>query len=60
MKTIHIVNYQAALEILSSDALNQALYDESAVVMRDVMLTLDGEPHRERRRGSKPRRRREK
>lgn len=37
-------------EALRRKELRQALYDEGAVVMGDCLLTLHGEPHRDRRR----------
>ena len=49
MKTVHIVDYRGAAEALSSQDVVQALYDESALYMQGVLLTLDGAAHAARR-----------
>lgn len=49
MKTIHIVDYRSACEALLSQDVAQALYDESALYMQGVLLTLDGAKHAARR-----------
>lgn len=49
MKTVRIVDYRAATEALLSEDVAQALYDESALYMQGVLLTLDGAAHAARR-----------
>lgn len=50
MKTVRIVDYRGATEALQSPDVAQALYDESALYMQGVLLTLDGAAHAARRR----------
>jgi len=49
MKTVHIDSYVEARAALLNRNLKQALYDEGAVVMEDVLLCLHGPAHRDRR-----------
>lgn len=49
MRTITIARYEDASKALRHPGLAQSLYDEGAVVMADVLLTLHGEAHRARR-----------
>lgn len=49
MKTVRIVDYRGANEALQSHEVAQALYDDSALYMQGVLLTLDGERHTARR-----------
>ncbi len=49
MKTVNIVDYRGASEALLSRDVAQALYDESALYMQGVLLTLDGAAHAARR-----------
>ena len=42
--------HEAALEVFRNRDLRQSLYDEGDVVMADVLVTLHGEAHRDRRR----------
>ena len=44
-----ITDYRQATKALRDKNLRQALYDESAVVMQDVLLNLHGAAHRARR-----------
>lgn len=48
--TLALSRWPDVLDALRHKRLRQALYDEGAVVMADCLLTLHGEPHRERRR----------
>jgi cytochrome P450 len=50
MATIRLTGYDAVREGYRAKDLKQALYDEGGVVMRDVLLTLHGDEHRQRRR----------
>ncbi len=50
MTTFTVSNYDDAFATLRVRDLAQALYDEGAVIMEDVLLTLHGEAHRDRRR----------
>ena len=49
MNTININSYDHAFETLRHPDLAQALYDAGEVIMKDVLLTLHGKDHRERR-----------
>jgi cytochrome P450 len=49
MKTVTITDYEQAGVALRHPDLAQALYDEGAVIMADVLLTLHGEAHHRRR-----------
>jgi cytochrome P450 len=49
MKTVEITNYKEVRAALLNRNLKQALYDEGAVVMQDVLLDLHGREHRDRR-----------
>ncbi len=49
MKTVEISNYTEVRAALLNRNLKQALYDEGAVVMQDVLLDLHGRAHRDRR-----------
>lgn len=49
MKTHTIVDYEEASKALRDLNLAQSLYDEGAVIMQDVLLTLHGDAHRARR-----------
>jgi len=47
---IHVVNsYGEAMDALKAPALRQALYDAGERVMRDALITLHGDAHRQRR-----------
>lgn len=48
--TINLTSYDECREALRSRELRQALYDEGAAVMDDVIVNLHGEPHVARRR----------
>lgn len=48
--TLELDDWRSVNEALRSRDLRQALYDEGAVVMGDVLLTLHGAEHRDRRR----------
>jgi len=48
-RTVEVATYVEARAGLLNRNLRQALYDEGAVVMEDVLLTLHGPPHRARR-----------
>jgi len=49
MKTIELTDYVSAEAALRSSELKQALYNEGAVLMQDVLVTLHGDAHRSRR-----------
>ena len=49
MATVTISHYDHASQTLRNHDLAQSLYDEGAVIMRDVLLTLHGDAHRARR-----------
>ncbi len=49
MKEVVTHSYEGAIEALRHPHLAQALYDAGAVVMDQVLLTLDGDAHRARR-----------
>jgi cytochrome P450 len=49
MSTVHITGYHEANKSLSLPDLKQSLYDEGAVLMDRVLVTLHGEEHRVRR-----------
>lgn len=49
MKTITIATLEEGSKALRNPHLAQSLYDEGAVVMQDVLLTLHGDAHRARR-----------
>ena len=46
---IELEDYRACEQALKEQALKQALYDEGAIVMERVLVTLHGEEHRQRR-----------
>ena len=46
---IEISDYKSAVEILRHPLMVQALYEKSPVIMADVLLTLEGDEHRDRR-----------
>ena len=46
---IEISDYKSAVEVLKHPLMTQALYEKSPVIMADVLLTLEGEEHRDRR-----------
>ena len=46
---IEINDYQTALKALRHQGLAQALYEKSPIIMADVLLTLEGDAHRDRR-----------
>jgi cytochrome P450 len=50
MKTVTVESYRDVANALRNRFLVQALYDEGGVVMEDVLLTLHGDAHRDRRR----------
>lgn len=47
---IQLGDYQAVQQVFRRKAMKQALYDEGGVIMSDVLLTLHGDAHRQRRR----------
>ncbi len=49
MKEVHVSTLAGVSEALRSPHLAQALYDDGAVIMDKVLLTLHGEEHRKRR-----------
>jgi cytochrome P450 len=49
-RTVTVSSYRDVAHTLRNRFLIQALYDEGGVVMQDVLLTLHGEPHKDRRR----------
>ncbi len=49
MATLTITDYAAAEKALTEPDLKQALYDEGAVLMNNVLITLHGDAHRARR-----------
>jgi len=49
MTTIELKDYRVCQKALLEPDLKQALYDEGAVLMRKVLVTLHGEEHRARR-----------
>ena len=49
MNSVTIARYEAASAALRHHDLAQSLYDEGAVIMQDVLLTLHGDAHRARR-----------
>ncbi len=49
MKEVHVSTVAGVSEALRSPHLAQALYDDGAVIMDKVLLTLHGEEHRKRR-----------
>jgi cytochrome P450 len=49
MKEVHVSTVEGVAEVLRRPDLAQALYDEGAVIMDQVLLTLHGEEHRKRR-----------
>jgi len=46
---IPVASYRGAMKVLADRSMRQALYDQGGVVMDDVLLTLHGDPHRQRR-----------
>jgi cytochrome P450 len=46
---IPVAGYRGAMKVLADRTMRQALYDQGGVVMSDVLLTLHGDPHRQRR-----------
>ena len=49
MNTIELTDYRACEKALLQKDLKQALYDEGAVLMKEVLVTLHGDEHRARR-----------
>jgi len=49
MKEVHVSTAAEVFDALRSPHLAQALYDDGAVIMDKVLLTLHGEEHRKRR-----------
>ncbi|MGI9592190.1 MAG: cytochrome P450, partial [Myxococcota bacterium] len=49
-RTVTVQSYRDVVHTLRNRFLVQALYDEGGVVMEDVLLTLHGEAHKDRRR----------
>lgn len=49
MSLVTVESYHAANEALKQRDLRQALYDEGAVIMREVLVNLHGQEHRTRR-----------
>ncbi len=49
MKTHELTEYRHCEQALKLPGLKQSLYDEGAILMDRVLVTLHGEPHRERR-----------
>jgi cytochrome P450 len=49
VNSVTIAHYEAAAAALRHHDLAQSLYDEGAVIMKDVLLTLHGDAHRARR-----------
>ncbi|MEO0996595.1 MAG: cytochrome P450 [Pseudomonadota bacterium] len=49
MQTIELNGYRACEKALLEPDLKQALYDEGAILMKEVLVTLHGDKHRERR-----------
>lgn len=47
--TIELTDFRACEQALKEPELKQALYDEGAIVMERVLVTLHGEEHRQRR-----------
>ena len=48
-KTIELTDYRVCEKALMEPELKQALYDEGAILMKKVLVTLHGEEHRARR-----------
>ncbi len=49
MNTIELTDYRVCEKALLEPHLKQALYDEGAILMKEVLVTLHGQPHHERR-----------
>lgn len=49
MNTIELKDYRACEKALMEPDLKQGLYDEGAILMKEVLVTLHGEEHRTRR-----------
>ncbi len=49
MSIIELLDYRACEQALKEPELKQALYDEGAIVMERVLVTLHGDEHRQRR-----------
>jgi cytochrome P450 len=49
MKTVDVAGFSDTAAVLRHPDMAQALYDEGAVIMGDVLLTLHGDAHRARR-----------
>ena len=49
MSELEIIDYAGAMAALKNPTLAQALYDDGRVVMQDVLITLHGEAHTQRR-----------
>ena len=49
MREIIINNYKDAIAVLTNRDFAQSLYDESSIIMKDVILTSDGDSHIKRR-----------
>jgi cytochrome P450 len=49
MSTVNITSFEDASAVLRDEHMKQALYEEGAVIMDSVLLTLHGQEHRKRR-----------
>ena len=49
MTKVFVNNYQEATAILTNRDFAQSLYDESSIIMKDVILTSEGDSHIKRR-----------
>ena len=49
MAQVFVNNYQEATTILTNRDFAQSLYDDSSIIMKDVILTSDGDSHINRR-----------
>ena len=49
MESTKVIGYRDAFQTLTNRDLAQSLYDESAIIMQDVILTTDGNEHVKRR-----------
>ena len=45
MESTKVIGYRDAFQTLTNRDLAQSLYDESAIIMQDVILTTDGNEH---------------
>ena len=46
---LEVTDYKTAVEVLKNPLMVQALYEKSPVIMADVLLTLEGDEHLQRR-----------